>query len=327
MPQYPAHLYAEFETLARAAGSGLGSTFSRDGSLKALGKLLEGDTTPILVRQAIAALGRTKDAGHGSKLRKYRRAIAFLENTFPIAPGLRQAPTGMAIEGVRFVRNPTPPAANFVGNNIDFRSLVLATSAARIGLDMTVPDFMEANAASTRVLLIHLGGAQADMGFSWDGVTALEHMNAVLDTAAAHQIRVCILRDPHTQPRGTALPTPANAVCDGLRDAVNRIPGTHVWVADGGNQHSAFHDPAFRAWAADPSVSSIVVMGFDADICVRGNVFGVAEVDAAANPPRVVPALINFADVVTARPLLSGGAAGTVQQFGSWGSLCFTRQD
>jgi hypothetical protein len=46
-----------------------------------------------------------------------------------------------------------------------------------------------------------------------------------------------------------------------------------------------------------------------------------------ANPARVVPALINFVDVVTARPLLSGGAAGTVQQMDYWGGLVFMKND
>jgi hypothetical protein len=68
-------------------------------------------------------------------------------------------------------------------------------------------------------------------------------------------------------------------------------------------------------------------MGFDADICVRGNVFGVAEEDATAAPPNVVPSMMNFVNVVTSRPLLSGGAAGTVQAFASWGDLCYMRND
>jgi hypothetical protein len=152
-------------------------------------------------------------------------------------------------------------------------------------------------------------------------------MNMVLATAAAAQIHTCILCDPHHRGRGVGLPTPTNAVCAGLQHAVGQIPGTHVWVADGAAEHSAFHDPAYQGWVTQAGVDTVVVMGFDADICVRGNVFGVAEEVAGALPRRVVPALINFVDVLTARPLLSGGAAGTVQQMGSWGGLCYTQRD
>jgi hypothetical protein len=38
-------------------------------------------------------------------------------------------------------------------------------------------------------------------------------------------------------------------------------------------------------------------------------------------------ALINFGDVVTSRPLLSGGDAGTVQSMDYWGNLVFMKQD
>jgi hypothetical protein len=68
-------------------------------------------------------------------------------------------------------------------------------------------------------------------------------------------------------------------------------------------------------------------MGFDADVCVRGNVFGIPELAANAVPPSVVPALINFADVVTSRPLLSGGDGGTIQSREYWGNLAFMKED
>lgn len=327
MPQYPAHLYTEFVNRAQARGSGLGKSLRLDGSLKKLGALLRADTAAMLVTAEIGALARVRDTGHGSKLRKYREAIAFVENTFPIHPGLRQAPTGMGIEAVRYLRNPVAPTAQFPGGNINHGSLTMSRSPAQVGQDLTVPDFLDANAATTRVLLIHLGAAQGDMALNWDGIPALDHMNAVLATAAQRQIHVCILCDPHHRGLGVNVPPPGDAVCAGLRNAVNQLAPTHVRVADGGAQHSAFHDPAFAAWASTPGVDSIVVMGFDADICVRGNVFGVAEQAANVMPPRVVPALINLVDVITARPLLSGGNAGTIQQLGEWGRLCYTMRD
>jgi len=70
-----------------------------------------------------------------------------------------------------------------------------------------------------------------------------------------------------------------------------------------------------------------VVLGYQADICVRGNVFGVAEEIAGANPRRVSPAIINVQDVITSRPLLwaDGGAIGT---FGQWGmQMCGQDRD
>src|SRR5690606_32242038 len=103
------------------------------------------------------------------------------------------APTGMGIEAIRYVRNPTPPSASFVNGHVNYHTLRLSPALAQIGQDMTVPDYMEANAANTRVVLIHLGGAQNDMAFAWDGLPALEHMNAVLRTAAEFHMHVCIL--------------------------------------------------------------------------------------------------------------------------------------
>jgi hypothetical protein len=327
MPQYPVHYYTEFVALALRSGSGLGKKSHLDGTLKALGRLLRRDSTVIELVAAIAALGRARDNAHISKLRKYRKAIAFLENTFPIAPGLRQAPVGAGVEAIRYVQNATRPTATFTQGNLNYGSLQLTKSTAQIGLDMTVTEYIEANAANTRLVLIHLGGHQGDMGRSWDGATALDHMNAVLNAAAEQNMHVCILRDPHTGVRGQNLPTPTNAVCAGLQNAVGAIPGTHIWVADGGSQHSAFHDPAYQAWINTQGVNAVIVMGFDADICVRGNVFGISERDANAPQPSLVPALINFVDVVTSRPLLSGGAAGTVQSMDYWGNLAFMKQD
>jgi nicotinamidase-related amidase len=352
MPLYANANYTEFVRRAQLEGSGLGTKWHQDGALKALGALLRADSTGMQVQAAIATLARTRDNVHQSKLRKYRDAIAYVENTFPIARGLRQAPLGARIQARRYTRNLAPPTINFVNNRPNLGSFRVTSATLQGDEDFTVADFMEVNAASTRVLLVHLGTAQPDMAQLWDGTSALAHMNAVLATAAAQQIHVCILCDPHRRGRGVGTPTPANAVCGGLAAAVGLLPGTHVWVADGGNEHSAFHDPAFLPWLTAPGVTDVVVMGFDADICVRGNVFGAAEFLAApvvqpvvqpgaqplaqpgvqpvAQPPLVAPtlvsALINHVDVVTARPLLSGGAAGSVTQ-GVWGSLCFPTRD
>ena len=327
MPQYPDHYYTEFVALAQRVGSGLEKKGHLDGTLKAVGALLRRDSTGIEVREAIAALGRVRDNAHISKLWKYRKAIAFLENTFSIPPGLRQAPVGAGVEAIQYLRNTTRPTATFTNGNLNYGSLQLTKSTAQIGQDMTVTEYIEAKAANTRLVLIHLGGPQGDMSHSWDGATALEHMNAVLNAAAENNMHVCILRDPHTGVRGQNVPTPTNAVCAGLQNAVVGIPGTNIWVADGGNKHSAFHDPAYQAWVSTPGVTAVIVMGFDADVCVRGNVFGISEAAANANPPSLVPALINFVDVVTSRPLLSGGDAGTIQSMDYWGNLAFMKQD
>jgi hypothetical protein len=327
MPQYPDYSYTEFVALAQGRGSGLGKKGHLDGTLKALGALLSRDSTVIEVVAAIAALGRIPDNAHISKLWKYRKAIAFLENTFPIPPARRQAPVGAGVEAIRYVQNATRPTATFTNGNLNYGSLQLTKSTAQIGLDMTVTEYIEANAANTRLVLIHLGGPQADMSCSWDGATALDHMNAVLNAAAKNNMHVCVLRDPHKGVRGQNVPTPANAVCAGLQNSVGGIPGTHIWVADGGDLHSAFHDPAYQAWVSTPAVNAVIVMGFDADVCVRGNVFGIAELAANAVTPSLVPALLNFTDVVTSRPLLSGGDKAAIQTFNSWGNLAFMKTD
>src|SRR4051794_29408259 len=100
MPQYPDHYYTKFVALAQGSGSGLEKKWHLDGSLKALGALLTRDSTVIEVVAAIAALGRIRDNAHISKLWKYRKAMAFLENTFPIPPARRQAPVGGGVEAI-----------------------------------------------------------------------------------------------------------------------------------------------------------------------------------------------------------------------------------
>jgi hypothetical protein len=317
MPIYGDGYYDKFVELAQLQGSGLGVSWHSDGALKSLGALLRSDSSVDQVVKAIAALAKAKRT-------KYKAAIAFLENTFPIPPNRRVSQVGAGVEAIRYLQNPVRPTLDFTAPNV-LKSLKMTRSTAQIPLGMSVLDFMRDNSASTRLLLIHLGTSQVDMDYRWDDKSALEHMNDVLRKAAEHQIHVCILRDPHKGVRGQNVPTAANAVCDGLRDAVGKIPGTHVWVADGGENHSAFHDPAYENWVTTGGVKNVVVMGFDADVCVRGNVFGIAETVLNAHPPSAVPALINFVNVVTARPLLAVGKTGAVQAFDSWGNLAYLK--
>jgi hypothetical protein len=260
-----------------------------------------------------------------NKLIKYRKAIAYLEHTFPIPTPQRQAPVGgRSIEAIRYVMSPTPPTATLdpTSNNFRAASLVTAKSTAQIGLGMTVPEYMQANAASTRVVVIHLGSHQPYMDILFDGTSSVEHMKAVLRTAANAPIHVCILCDPHQRGVGVGTPSPTNAVCADLQGVVSQIPATHIKVANGGANHSAFHDPTYRAWITAPGVTAIVVLGYQADICVRGNVFGISEELVGAIPRRIAPALINFKDVITSKPLLCNDG-NSISQFNEWGmAMC-----
>lgn len=323
MPKYPKIHYDKFVQLANEQGSGLEKGWHQDGALKSLGALLRKDSSQDDIVSAIKALADVKDNTHTNKQRKYRKAIRHLEDTFPI-PQDKRVWRGM--EAVKYLREPTRPSVIFKDNNIDYSSLkLIKTTLQRIGV--SVEDYMEDNSNTTRMLLIHLGQPQEDMNHKWDGATALQHMNSVISKAAQKGVPICILRDPHSGVRGQNVPKPVDAVCDGLRHAIGQVPGNNVWVADGGGQHSAFHDPKFQGWVDLEEVKTVIVMGFDADICVRGNVFGVSEKAEGVNPPSLVPALLNFADVLTSRPLLSGGGAGTIQQIDSWGDLVYAKRD
>jgi len=77
----------------------------------------------------------------------------------------------------------------------------------------------------------------------------------------------------------------------------------------------------------DASVKAIVVMGFDADICVHANVFGSKQYVkesvpvGALTPPQLLPALLGEKDIVTSRPLLIG--TGVILR-PEWGPLYHT---
>lgn len=318
MPKYPSDNYKEFVAITQECGSGLGTRWHSDGALKALGELLRKDSRIDDIVRAITALSRVRDNAQTNKLRKYRKAIAYLERTFPIPRAQRKAPIeGRSTEAIRYVMSATLPTAT-PNTPINNSGAFMTKSAAQIGLNMTVPEYMAAHADNVRVLLIHLGTPKEYMSIEFDGVSSLEHMNAVLRTASEYRIHVCVLCDPHERGMGVGTPTAGDAVCDGLRHAVGAIPETHIRVADAGSNHSAFHDPAHRDWVTAPGVNSIVVMGYQADVCVRGNVFGISETLQGSQPPRLVPALINVKDVITAKPLLwaDGGSIGAFVQWG-----------
>ncbi|MEM7191045.1 MAG: hypothetical protein AAF439_15645 [Pseudomonadota bacterium] len=314
MPVFPAPDYQEFVRLAQAAGSGLGRNWHADGALGPLGKLLRHNSDHLNIVAAIRSLENTVDANHVNKMQKYRRAISYVEFNFPVPRPLWQIADDANSMAYRFNQNGTAPTCNFVeGGHVQYGSLTRTNGGVPTALNLSIPDFIVANAGTTRLLIVHLGGTQGDMNIRWSGNTAAQHMSAAIRAAANNAVGVCILRDPHTGARGVGVPTAANAVCPEIRTAVQQVPGPNVWVADSGHSHSFFHDPAFRAWITAPNITNAVVMGYQADICVKANVFGVEEIDQSINPgPQLVPSMLNVVNVVTSRPLLSndGGAIG-----------------
>lgn len=65
--------------------------------------------------------------------------------------------------------------------------------------------------------------------------------------------------------------------------------------------------------------AAVVVMGFDADICVRANLFGAPDHLPAGG---LAPPLTSVANVVTSRALLvTGGTIYPVNHLGAYGVL------
>lgn len=136
-------------------------------------------------------------------------------------------------------------------------------------------------------------------------------MESVLEIARLLQVPLCILR----------FPNPNRDVYGGkLSVQVNQFTAPYRISH---NKHSLFHDVNFRGTFLTAAISAVVVMGFDADICVRANVFGCPELNedgydvgsapAPAADPTLVRALVNEKDVITSRPMLLTGGTNPIQ--------------
>jgi len=148
-------------------------------------------------------------------------------------------------------------------------------------------------------MLIHLSGFQPPMNDIFNGRRVVGHMNSVLRIG---RLCGCDLLCLHME---------GNPVCNELEDAANAFEGrkTDLLVHP---EHMGGRSMVYRNFAA--THNNVVVMGFDANVCVNANLFG--------SPERMpdgsfIPPLTSMTNVVTSRAVLV--TAGQIFPFDNQG--------
>lgn len=257
-------------------------------SLRPLIAVLENQAgTPRQVVDAIADLPQ-------ADTKKYRDPLHYVLATYP---GLPQNAADFMNIGViphtnaaRYLRTPMPPNFHPFGQQAD-RVYVQPPSAFT---NRTLEQFILSNRRRTGVVMVHLSDDDdAGMDTDFDGRTCLAHMHSVLRVA-----RWCGLPL-------SALSMNPNRYLNPILNAEfiqcpNRIATTELAT------HTGTHIQAFRQFAERHE--NLVVMGFDASVCVFANVFGANDKlpDLNFRPP-----LVTLANVVMSRAALA--TAGPIQ--------------
>ena len=279
MPQYTR--LNDFMALVRAANS----SYARwvRSSLSPLADLLQKqDCTPQKVKEQIGLLASTRDAQFTTKANKYKDALYFLACTYPGIDPVQTLPgncgASVAVMYMKTALKPTPQANPLFVNPV-------RPICANLGVP--VEEFILGHPdLSLGVLLIHLSNFQAAMNRTYCGWKAVDHMRSVIRTAVHRNLEHAVLYMKGGAP-----------ACGPLAEVLQA--GRLVYCHELGNHHSGFFNAYFDAFVARHD--ALVVMGFDADVCVPANLFGTADRMPDGNLP---PALVNKVTVITSRPLL-----------------------
>ncbi|MBI3855799.1 MAG: hypothetical protein HY293_08935, partial [Planctomycetes bacterium] len=149
---------------------------------------------------------------------------------------------------VRFQRTALPATFN---PQVPTQDRLISGSITSLG--KTVEEFLLTAPAQTGVLLIHLSTHVAELDVVVQGDSTMDHINSVLQLAADKNFDLCILYQN------------APPVCPELQTAVGAFAApvqVHVHP-----QHMGGRDANFRTFMT--THSPVVVMGFDACVCVR----------------------------------------------------------
>jgi hypothetical protein len=311
-----------FLTLARAVDPKIDATlkkgWGRGSSLKPLVELLgKNSCSAQKICSALEELAKTSDKTYVTKANKYKSAIYHLELTYPI-PANQRVPVFTTKQkkrsnAIRYNRGATEPSVKDwqKGNAADpgtwiARGFNFALPSSIQSLAGTVEDFILRNPA-TGVIIIHLQNHEHDMDLTYDGFTAVQHINSVLNVARRTASGLCVLRV-----------TNAAAVCASILHEYNQFPAPLTPQVE---RHSGFHSEVFRTFVTGKT--DIVLAGFQADMCVHINMFGgellvrtAAEIATHAEP-RPASALLAHTNVITSRPLVvSEGNSINRQEYG-----------
>lgn len=233
------------------------------------------------------------------KANKYKKALYYLLRTYPdlaqYAASVNFAPLGK-LDAAEFPRvdlpggfDPSPPKFDRIVTKSKF-------------LGMTVEQYLLAN-ADAGLILIHLSGHDKGMDLVFGGETCLNHIKSALHVARKMGRDVCVLymEDPPVLP----------ALEEELGGIKNKVMVLEK------RQHMGARQKTFLDFAQKHD--HVVVMGFDATICVEANLFGAPD---KMDDGSLAPPLTTITNVVTSRPVLV--CTGTIfpkQDKGQWGVL------
>ena len=277
----------------------------------------------------IRSMKNERDGTYRTKANKYKDALYHLVQEGNI-PGFQPADyTVGGIDATKAYSFPiTPVSPNFDPSRPHPKTpgiQRLTPNAGWVGPhSMTVEDYV-ARGNSDGIFIIHMQGNEAAFDMKFDGWTSKQHMNSVLRVAKRRGVPIY------------ALNMGAGDTC--LDEENNYTAGLRT-TGHNPESHSGQQLANFRLWLAGKA--NVVVMGFDATVCVDANLFGTAEYIEAVHgvgaqhvyaamgrivrlrnqQVRFVKPLVSVANVVTSRALLAtGNQLIPFTNVGQWGNL------
>jgi hypothetical protein len=234
-----------------------------------------------------------------AKAYKYKTALYYLLATYP---GL-----GQFASRVNFGLLGKLNTAKFTLTNLPNPYDPALPTADRVAppsafLNMTVEQYLLSHPA-TGVMLIHLSDHDAGMDMIFNGESYLDHIKSVLRVAKDVNCDLCVLYMKNPM------------VLAALNAEVNAINGKTLVLE--ARQHMGARKQEFLTFAQNHQ--DVVVIGFDATICVEANLFGAAD---KMDDGSYVPPLTTITNVVTSRAVLV--TTGTIYpkiNKGQWGCL------
>jgi hypothetical protein len=253
--------------------------FTRSSLRPLLAVLNNVNGTAQQVCQAIAALPADKTL-------RYLDPLYYLLSNYPGLPAnaatnLNLAPLSKT-EAHYYSQVPMPGNFNPAGPQA---GRVFATTQNILPLGLTLEQYIIENHALVGVLLIHLSDVVVGMELMFNGRSTLTHIKSVIRVARLMGCPLCCLTMKATAD-----------VCAPLAPEYNQVGG-RVRVLEPRTHTS--NDVNFTTFVA--AQQNLVVMGFDADVCVFANVFGSNE----PNPgPAFRPPLLTQTNIVMSRAAL-----------------------
>jgi hypothetical protein len=308
MPKYPKVHLDEFKRLLKVANPGIGlnaKVFGKS-SIQPLMAILDDDAgNAQKVATAITTVANTADGTYGNKANKYKEALYYLQRTYPVPTGSIVGVKANQAKAVKLHRSGREPSVKtwrkYEEDNarswqpVADGGIELATASRIEALAGTVEEYILSQPLNTGVVVIHLQGYQTGMNRVYDGWKAVDHMRSVLRVAAAAHMPLCTLKVQGGESVCPELQLPRDLFGEQIAPYVAR--------------HSGFHSDEYRDFVT--SKENIILMGFDADVCVHINMFGGPELMDATDeekrtnkPSRTVSGILSHCNVITSRPML-----------------------